>query len=394
MSDHGKPLYEAKLQYCSRCCLPETVEGIKFDEMGICQACQSSEQKIHINWIEREKKLIEILEEAKRNSKGNYDCIVPISGGKDSTRIEVLQGPDYAETDTTEYHRDKLVVALKMPKSFMGAGGEATRGALSSEDIRFARTVMRLQREIRNGIRKALRVHLIAKGADVDRADFDVKMTVPSAIMELARLEVMSATADLAQRMQETVPVKWILMNLYKFSEEEATRMMAEKDSETKRRAKVEAAAQKILNAAEGGDEGGEEEGFTEPKKKTPKPKEVEFGQEEEPEEEPEEEGPPKPGQPGKPGGRFGKPGGKPKPGKPGGKPQVTSLGVSKTSALLEQRMMKILDAHERSVRRGFDGKVGVRVEAKLDRLIKTDESLSKRLKNLEGLMADIRPRM
>ena len=72
------------LQYCQRCCLPETTEGITFDEMGICQACQSSEQKIHINWVEREKQLRELLEEYRAKAGTNYDCIVPISGGKDS----------------------------------------------------------------------------------------------------------------------------------------------------------------------------------------------------------------------------------------------------------------------------------------------------------------------
>jgi N-acetyl sugar amidotransferase len=73
------------MQYCTRCCMPESQEGIKFDELGICQACQSSEQKIHINWVEREKELRTILEGAKAKAGNNYDCILPISGGKDST---------------------------------------------------------------------------------------------------------------------------------------------------------------------------------------------------------------------------------------------------------------------------------------------------------------------
>jgi len=72
------------LTYCTRCCLPETVEGIRFDEMGICTACQSSEQKMHIDWTQREGQLREILERAKASAQGGYDCIIPISGGKDS----------------------------------------------------------------------------------------------------------------------------------------------------------------------------------------------------------------------------------------------------------------------------------------------------------------------
>jgi N-acetyl sugar amidotransferase len=71
--------------------MPETQEGITFDDMGVCQACQSSEQKMHINWVEREHRLRKILEQAKAAAGNNYDCIVPISGGKDSTfQLHVL----------------------------------------------------------------------------------------------------------------------------------------------------------------------------------------------------------------------------------------------------------------------------------------------------------------
>lgn len=54
MYTKGQPLFK-DLKYCTRCCLPSTAEGLDFDEMGICQPCRSSEQKIHINWVDREK---------------------------------------------------------------------------------------------------------------------------------------------------------------------------------------------------------------------------------------------------------------------------------------------------------------------------------------------------
>ncbi len=72
------------INYCLRCCMPETQEGVGFDEMGICTACRSSEEKMHIDWLSREKQLRTILENAKNKSGENYDCILPISGGKDS----------------------------------------------------------------------------------------------------------------------------------------------------------------------------------------------------------------------------------------------------------------------------------------------------------------------
>ncbi|MDP3223365.1 MAG: N-acetyl sugar amidotransferase, partial [Rubrivivax sp.] len=85
----GKPF--AHLQYCVRCCIPQTQEGVIFDELGVCQACQSAEQKIHIDWTQREKVLRGLLDEAKAKAGNNYDCIIPISGGKDSTfQLHVL----------------------------------------------------------------------------------------------------------------------------------------------------------------------------------------------------------------------------------------------------------------------------------------------------------------
>jgi N-acetyl sugar amidotransferase len=73
-----------QLRYCVRCCMPETNEGMAFDELGICKACRSSEQKMRIDWTVRAARLKRILDEAKARSGDNYDCIVPVSGGKDS----------------------------------------------------------------------------------------------------------------------------------------------------------------------------------------------------------------------------------------------------------------------------------------------------------------------
>ncbi len=89
-SEYGKPPYP-QLKYCLRCCTPETRADIVFDEMGICNMCVSAEHKMRINWKKREEELVKILEDAKRKSPNTYDCIVPISGGKDSTyQLHVL----------------------------------------------------------------------------------------------------------------------------------------------------------------------------------------------------------------------------------------------------------------------------------------------------------------
>jgi len=83
------PLFD--LKYCSRCCMPETEEGYSDDEHGMCRPCSSSEQKMHIDWVERSKMLEEILDKCQKQAGNNYDCIVPISGGKDSAfQLHVL----------------------------------------------------------------------------------------------------------------------------------------------------------------------------------------------------------------------------------------------------------------------------------------------------------------
>ena len=79
------------LQYCTRCCIPETQEGVKFDDLGICQACQSSEQKsISTGWSGKND-YRRLLPMRRNGLTWNYDCIIPISGGKDSTfQLHVL----------------------------------------------------------------------------------------------------------------------------------------------------------------------------------------------------------------------------------------------------------------------------------------------------------------
>ncbi len=71
------------MRYCKKCILPDTKPGLKFDENGICSACRFAEIKKTINWKERHENLITICEKAKSLNR-EYDCIVPVSGGKDS----------------------------------------------------------------------------------------------------------------------------------------------------------------------------------------------------------------------------------------------------------------------------------------------------------------------
>jgi len=72
------------MKYCKKCVQPDTRPGIVFDKEGVCSACRAYEERLRVNWAEREAELREIAEWAKANSKGGFDCAVGVSGGKDS----------------------------------------------------------------------------------------------------------------------------------------------------------------------------------------------------------------------------------------------------------------------------------------------------------------------
>jgi len=78
------------MKYCKNCLQPDTRPGIKFDENGICPACNYFESLQHVDWDERRKELQEIVDFGKANNHSGYDCIIGVSGGKDSTRQAIF----------------------------------------------------------------------------------------------------------------------------------------------------------------------------------------------------------------------------------------------------------------------------------------------------------------
>lgn len=72
------------MKYCTRCVMPDSKPGVVMDEEGVCSACRSVEKKRDIDWDARKAELKEICEDIRKNNAGCYDCIVAVSGGKDS----------------------------------------------------------------------------------------------------------------------------------------------------------------------------------------------------------------------------------------------------------------------------------------------------------------------
>ena len=78
------------LTYCTRCVMPDTKPDLKLDDHGVCNACRSYENRKEVDWEKRHVELLQLLERYRKKDGSNWDCIVPVSGGKDST-FQVLR---------------------------------------------------------------------------------------------------------------------------------------------------------------------------------------------------------------------------------------------------------------------------------------------------------------
>lgn len=73
------------LTYCKSCVMPDTKPDLHLDEQGICNACRSFEKRKEVDWDVRYQELLKLLDKYRQKNGANWDCIVPVSGGKDST---------------------------------------------------------------------------------------------------------------------------------------------------------------------------------------------------------------------------------------------------------------------------------------------------------------------
>ena len=153
------------------------------------------------------------------------DFYIPVRGNDNATKIDTTPGLSYDGIQDVEYLRDKLFAALKIPKAFLGYDenieGKAT---LAAEDIRFARTIDRIQRIILSELNKIALVHLYTQGYTAENmTNFELSMTTPSIIYDQERIELLKSKAELAGTLLEQglVPSDWIYHNIYHFSEDQ-----------------------------------------------------------------------------------------------------------------------------------------------------------------------------
>ena len=153
------------------------------------------------------------------------DFFLPVRGGDSGTQVDNLPGMTYETTDDLEYLKNRLLAALRIPKAFLGyEEGLGSKATLAAEDVRFARTIERIQRIITSELTKIAVVHLYAQGfTDEELVNFELTLTNPSTIYEQEKLELWGNKVNLARDVKDNqlLPSEWVYKNVFNFSDEE-----------------------------------------------------------------------------------------------------------------------------------------------------------------------------
>ena len=162
------------------------------------------------------------------------DFYLPVRGGDSGTSIDNLAGLEAPSIDDIDYLKNKMFAALKIPRAYLGyeenVNGKAT---LAAEDVRFARTIERIQRTVISELSKIAIVHLYAQGIqDSEMTNFELQLVNPSTIYEQEKVNLWSEKIRLAQDIQglNMLSKDWVYENIFKLSggeqDEERVKML------------------------------------------------------------------------------------------------------------------------------------------------------------------------
>ena len=194
------------------------------------------------------------------------DFFMPVRGGDSGTRIENLGAMTYDGTEDIEYLKNKMMAALKVPKAFLGYDESITgKATLAAEDIRFARTIERVQRITVSELTKIAVVHLYSQGyTDAKLVDFSLQLTNPSTIFEEERIRIFSEKLNTARDMVDAkfFSKEWIYNNIFNISNDEQEEIRNSFVDDAKEFYRLEAIQNEGTDPADpnASDESGEEE--------------------------------------------------------------------------------------------------------------------------------------
>jgi len=183
------------------------------------------------------------------------DYFLPVRGANSSTKIDPLPGGTYTgDIDDVKYLRDKLFSAIKIPPSYLSSESDEDKTTLAQKDIRFARTIQRLQRAVISELEKIGIIHLYTLGfRGDDLIAFNLFLNNPSKIAELQELEQWSTKFDVASAATEGFFSKrWISEKIFGLSEGDFVRNQQELFTDRKNQALLDQASEMEM-ADEGG---------------------------------------------------------------------------------------------------------------------------------------------
>jgi len=156
------------------------------------------------------------------------DYYLPVRGGESGTSIESLPGlGNDGQIEDIDYLRNKMHAALRIPKAFLGYDeGVEGKATLAAEDVRFARTIERIQKIFCSELTKIAIVHLYAQGfQDEDLVNFKLELTNPSLVYEKQKIETLNERIGLANTLKESqlFSERWIYENVFGMSQDEWT---------------------------------------------------------------------------------------------------------------------------------------------------------------------------
>ena len=153
------------------------------------------------------------------------DYYMPVRGNDNGTSIDTLKGLEYTMTEDLNYLKNKLMAALKIPKAFLGYSEDTNgKATLAAMDVRFAKTIERVQRVIVSELTKIAIIHLYAQGIDDESlTNFSLELTIPSKIYEQEKVELYTSKVQLITLMQQTkmFSKKWMYDSIMGFAQDE-----------------------------------------------------------------------------------------------------------------------------------------------------------------------------
>ena len=175
------------------------------------------------------------------------DFYLPVRGGDTSTKIDTTPGLQYDGIQDVEFLQQKMFAALKIPKAYFGYEGDLQgKATLAAEDIRFARTVERIQKIMESELTKIGLVHLYTQGLTGESlTNFEIKLSTPSILFEQEKIALFKEKVDLAEQMKSSglFSTNFIYEKIFDLSKdayEEQRDLMREDSKRDFRKAQIE----------------------------------------------------------------------------------------------------------------------------------------------------------